>query len=599
MRWITDMPQCRLTIAGTVYDDENLVSASVERRENGWDTATVTLENSADLYPTPASPDATILIQVKEASASAYDTIFNGVIRFPVKNFGTSKALMLKCLGAGYPLGEMLVEAEYGTQGMYTLDNIQDILADATHGIIPKYVNKYLGSSLDSGYAIDATKVEDCTDVIPYYLAPYKPANKVIDDLCDLVTAYKAGGAGPHWIVDTSSNLRLKLIGTNQTGWTKYVDGATNTAGQATLTDTDFIEGSIEPQGKEANVIIYYGQWRRPSSGDAWTENTAALWGHTAVDVEVTADNTVKLVGEYSIRAEQISSGGGYFWYPLAKTAAWDFTSSFNAFNIPTLNFYARRSSNNFGDIAVTFYTDAANYFNYSLLSKLTSKDIWYHFSMPIGGYANQTETNDYAWEIFGAPDWTSINWIEFGFSNNNANEYIYIDGLHFGGAAVCRVAREKTPGAEGGTLGQSTNKIKMRLITDDQGKDDSLVYNDDSGLMGQLSYAELLRLQTQPTIQTFATRMAPSALPGQLINIAADYRTTKLTHLITKASDNGYATKWDVTTDVLNTRARPRYEDQNRLYGMIRPEWQDRQASSLKAGNVDIRITRLVHPGY
>ena len=82
---------------------------------------------------------------------------------------------------------------------------------------------------------------------------------------------------------------------------------------------------------------------------------------------------------------------------------------------------------------------------------------------------------------------------------------------------------------------------------------------------------------------------MIKNILPGQYSYIAEDWRITKVTHLIPE-----FKTKLDVTDDLTNTHVRLRYEDQNKLYAAIRPEWQDRQASSLKTGDMDIRILPL-----
>jgi hypothetical protein len=55
-----------------------------------------------------------------------------------------------------------------------------------------------------------------------------------------------------------------------------------------------------------------------------------------------------------------------------------------------------------------------------------------------------------------------------------------------------------------------------------------------------------------------------------------------------------GFRSKIEVTTDVTNSHARSRYEDANKMYAAIRPEYQDRQATNQKTGDLDIRIARL-----
>ena len=135
-----------------------------------------------------------------------------------------------------------------------------------------------------------------------------------------------------------------------------------------------------------------------------------------------------------------------------------------------------------------------------------------------------------------------------------------------------------------------------MKLIVDDVGKDDSLVAADDSGLMAQLAYNELLRLQKTALAGTVdLTSIVPDALPGQLFNVqGTDMRCTQIVHTIAP-SPEGYRTLLTLTDDLINSRARMRYEDTNRVWESIRPEWQDRQASNIKAGTVDWRIQRLI----
>jgi hypothetical protein len=88
---------------------------------------------------------------------------------------------------------------------------------------------------------------------------------------------------------------------------------------------------------------------------------------------------------------------------------------------------------------------------------------------------------------------------------------------------------------------------------------------------------------------------MIKDILPGQWVYVqSTDYRVTKIVQNINPAS-LGYSTTLEVTSDLINGRARSRYEDINKQWEAIRPEWQDRQASNLKAGNVDWRVSRLV----
>ena len=125
-------------------------------------------------------------------------------------------------------------------------------------------------------------------------------------------------------------------------------------------------------------------------------------------------------------------------------------------------------------------------------------------------------------------------------------------------------------------------------------GKDDTLfsgtIGTTDTGLMAQMAKSELLKLASTPINGIFSTPMTPKTLPGQMFYIGgSDWRITKLTHELATLR-----TSFAVTNDVLNSHVRLRYEDKNKQQAAIRPEWQDRQASSIKSGNLDFRIEPL-----
>jgi hypothetical protein len=419
--------------------------------------------------------------------------------------------------------------------------------------------------------------------VLPYINFPYKPAKDAINDLIDLETAVKAGSAGAHWIVTTDNVLHVKLLTSDQTGWTKYYGGSQTVA---TLTyGEDYEHINLEKMLPEANYILYYGVWRRPSNGDIWTNNNASEWTESNCDVTDDTD-----AGDYKVNGASILMTANHAVnipvtaYPSTLDWNYDFSNNvFSDFNVPTLNVWLKRSA---GSVTVDLVGTAGT-FRYTAWNTATSKgpmtdvDRWYHISIPIGDYAN---TQEEVWDnVLGGAVWSDIDYISIWGTADVGNK-IWIDGLHFGDAAVCRVAwNSNLPGST----------AKMRLITDDVGKDDSLVASDDSGLMAQMACAELLRQQKTSTVGTIETPMIKDILPGQWLYIqSTDYRVTKLTHNI---AGNKYTTSFELTDDVTNGRSRTRYEQINKVFAAARPEWQDRQASNMKAGSVDLRITRLV----
>jgi hypothetical protein len=655
-------PQLQVTVGSTTYLSRDNVNVEVIRHENGFDTATIVMtDTQCSTYPGTATVGTAVQIDVKDIYEASYTTIFKGIVRFPVLPIGENETVILKCLGAGYGLGDCVVAQEYGTQSkLPTIDTLSEILTDASNGIIPKWVNHYFETTVDTGFNYDTTYVDAIAGAINYLIFPYKPASKCLDDICDLVTALKAGGAGPHWIVDTADNLRVKLIGDSQVGWPKYYGGSQAEA--TVVQDIDLVEFNFEPIGPEANCVVYYGAWRRPSGGDAWTNLNAGGWtnlsGGTTTIVDYTRSSDLLAANANSGQPNVTVTNPGSFFVlepvyisdsanagaerhyisnivgavvtldsnlevnyttangaMLTKDGAKVGTSSiqlgatptdglidarfdlpiignftsFTDFNTPNFNLFIY----SVGSVStIEVLLNAANgYFSYTV----TPKDHdWVRISLPVGPFKmKETET----WTLNGHPDWSSITSIEVSQVTPGASCYLFLDGMYFGDAVVCRVARSAFASI-------TSEHLKVKVFTDDQGKDDSLLASDDSGLMAQMAYSEWLQNQGSYMPGTITTPMIKGLLPGEQLHIHAkktptgsftfdkDMRVTKLVHRITGTA----TTEIELTDDLTNTHARKRFEDANRTYAAIRPEFQDRQATSQKVGDLDIRIPRLEH---
>ena len=587
-------PKFKLTLGATVYEREMLEYAKVIRNENGFDIATLQLTDTT-IFPGTVTTGTAVKLEVTD-EGDAYPTnpMFKGIVRFPIIDIsGKKKGLTLSCLGAGYGLGQMLVGYEYGTQSLNpALNTITTILTDATHGIIPRYVDRVLeaGAEGDSGFNYDTTDIDTINDAINYIDFPYKPAKDAVNDLVDLVTALKAGSAGPHWIVTTDDHFRLKLLTSTQAGeWTKYYG---DSQANATLTyGQDYTSFNFEQVGAEAQYILYYGKWRRPSNGDVWTEDSVSMWGEDGDPHAFTlsASNAFHIVGAKSLRvvsSDDLTSGSVYV--PSTQDAALDLeAASLPGTYIPRLEFYALRSAG-ITFLTVDIWEDLTpKFFAHDILPDLVAADTWYHFSLPVGPYYDTLdETRDFVWEDFATgPDWDNINFIAFTL-NLDTGQYFHVDGFHIGNVPISRAA-----------YNSDITPYSMKLIVDDVGKDDTLKAGvaNATGLMAQLAYAELLRSQKTCYMGSAVCGMLPEALPGQWFYLQEDMRATKIVHEIKMAKDTyGFSSTLFLTDDLTNGKTRMRYEDLNKVYAGIRPEWQDRQASNIKAGNVDWRVTRI-----
>lgn len=581
-------PQKQVTIGGTVYE---AISFDVTRIENGVDSANVWLSDRRSInYPTNFTAPKTVKIEVKDASESAWTTMFNGksIYALPILSMD-GEIIQLKCAGNAYGLTKMLAAYEYGSDALGTgYDTIAEIIGagDATNGILHKWVNHLKGdTAVASGYAYTST-LEAIAGTINYMNFPYKPANKCIDDLCDLVTAIKAGGAGPHWFVNTSDALYVQLLTSTTAGWTLYyLDSAAN----ATLTqDVDFKEYSFEKMDKEANYIVYAGDWRRPSTGDAWSENTSSLWTETAGTFADTAGAEPYKVGSYALKLTSDVTNFATAYYPAAQNMALDATL-FKEDDIPHLSFYWRQEEDSVTGIYIAMCKDATHYYDVDFYDASQVADQWYKFNVPFGDYWRNEKT-DWKWvsEALGG-DWSAINYIEISAAMLSG-EICYIDGFNMNGRII-RIASQ--------TAGYSAaDPCLMKLITDDVGKDDTLTSGTpgttDTGVMARMAYAEYLRCNSTPIVGDISVPMLPDLLPGQRLHIHAkpnaggtyqidaDMRAYEMVHV---ATQNGFFTNLKLTNDLTNTHTRRRHSDLNKIYGDMRPEFQDRQASNLKLG--------------
>ncbi len=642
----TLLPQTRFTIGTKEYINDRLTSMSIIGRENGFATGTLVLkENLSDLWPDVVTNNTPVKVDVKGEDEGSWTNMFEGVCRFPILPIELKETLMLKCDGLGYGLGDNFVAQEYGTQSNNpTLNSLQTILTNLTKGIIPAWINKYMETANPTGFGYSTAKIENVPGEISY-VSFFKPGNKCIDDLLDLATALQDGDPGPHWIVtpgvspDTNKYFRLKTIGEDQVGWTSYYGGNQALATLQEGNDRDFVDGRFEPIGKEANVIYYKGIWRRPSNGDSWTNpasdaDAQAFWvpindhGHASA---VTRDITYNQVGTSAVRLTN-TMNLVFAAMEYALPYAYDFSLFTDPLNLPALNFYGQtnayvgtdgpyvqliesKESDGFGGLR------PYKYFQINLREDsiaeagaqiITANDTPTAVSLPLGPVAGVTNNTKARWHNHNGASWSNINWIRFEAGTASINAYFVLDGLNFGGASIMRIAREKWP-SEGGTLGYidpatglCANPVRAVLITDDQGKDDSLNAADDRGLMAQFAKAELLRRKKEAIAGYFQTHLLKDLLPGQFLHIHAkptraantyainkDMRVPQVVHNVS-VDPAVCSSIVSVTDDLTNSRARLRYSDQNKIYEMMRAGFQDRQAASIVSGNMDIRIPRL-----
>ena len=556
----------------TDYITNRFPTIKVTGRENGVSSAVLLADNlDSGLYPDNVDALDTIQIYVKEAGVAAWTKLFDGVIRHCNPSLDKQSLVELKCKGLGVALENTNCNTNFGyTSNNDGLDTIEAIIED----LVDNYVNKSFGSANNTGYAIgkDYVQAIDAALKIPFINSPYNSCKQIIDNICMLDTAYRAGAtAGPHYFVDVSGNLRIKTIGTQQAhggfgggDWGTYYGGS---AAVVTLTEReDFSSYKITKATDEyANSIVLATDLRKPPY-DYLTEDSggAALWGNDAfssiTDVNGAGPPIEFVVGSHGLEFDPNGAVQGYGYYPATADAGWDVEKWGSEENPPKVNFYYLKyllttaatyiflSDNSTARKTDYFYATFSDWYT-------DPDDEWIHVSLPIGPYyRTNLENKRFRWAQFGTPAWSNIDSIEFATAGAGADGRLLIDDLHFSG----KIIREAVDTSE-----VTTYNEYQKIIMSRNALDDSAVALDDSGMAGQYAYAELLRRVNLPRTMRCRVPLQKDLKPGEYYSInagyngvgyeinAVDFRTTEYIHNI---DGDGFNTDLVLTDDVKNS---------------------------------------------
>jgi hypothetical protein len=615
-------PQHQVTVTHATVDYViESFNVIVRGKENGFDTGTVLLTDTQAMnYMGKVSADDVIKIEQKDESDSSWKTVLgNGTIRRvePILNI-SGNILKIECDGAGYGYHDTVCAEEYGSDSdLSGWNDIKSIVEGAAYGVNDQWVEKVRGpGSAASGHTY-LTAIEDIAGSIPYIYFPYKPNDKVLGDLCLLHQALLGTNAGPHWIITPAKRLCIATVGAHPAApvdvaqyWPTW--WRTDLRGSTLVEGVDFTEFKFQDLSKEANYVLYHGRFQRPVDGDAWTKSSAASWGDGGGG-EIRADDATAgefLVGANSVRLEDaVPAEAARFFYPSTQDLALDLTAFGGRFNPAELNLYLQLAYAIGAPSAfeVRLWTSAGNYFWTSILAELLGMGTaqFKHFRFPVG--TNTFETHQYSgfnqWQVTGAPVWTNINAVEIAYTVAAGAPpqitYCWIDGLLFTGH-VLRAARQVAAYS-------ATDKLRMKVITDEVAKDDTgkagTPGTTDIGTMGLLCKAEYLRLSSTPVVGAFTIPIANDLLPGQQVHVHAKKQasgafriddTFRVTRFVHNMNQSGYTTRVEVTDDLVNAYPRPMPTQLNTLLGAVRPEFQDRQATSLKTRQIDVTQTVL-----
>jgi hypothetical protein len=625
------LPRQRITITHSAVDytfESNTLSCQVTRRENAAASAVITSSDFqwVDLYDHVDIAD-NVKIEFKYVDKDdTYTQVFGGYVRnLDMSTTAQGDQLTITALGYGVAFTNMLVLEEYGEESKNpTEKTITDILTDATIGIIPNYVQKVMGGAA-SGYTIDTSEVAALANDYPYLYFNGKPASKCLQDLLDLYRAAKVANAGAHWLVvpsGTTAYFCLGTVGAHEAAivatWPTWYDtDATNSTLEVGV--QNLVTGFRKVRA-DANYVLYSGNFRRPGSGDFWTENNAASWdtfvGAGSIALANDTDAADVTVGGASLRADYNGAAGqaGWFFYPGTHDAAIDLTQIESPNSIPYVSFYLKQqNTEHAGAPGLPLFAigtgDPAAALNHYFIEigtfiNTVADDKWIHFRLPIGNYYDQANnttfytasSSDFAWEDNGGGDWSDIDWFGFWFEDSGAGTgMVHVDGFHIGGQLI-RAAYDSTKIA--------AKKCRMMVVQDDVPKDDSLVAATDTGVMAQFAKAELARAAMEPTVGEVKIPLLETLLPGQKMHvhackqadgtfrIDADMRVIQVVHDV--SLPHGATSTISLTTDIKNSYPVHPTDQYSQLYKAVAPAFQDRMRASLIRKDVDLELPIL-----
>jgi len=609
-------PKAKVIITHSGVDYEfNAAKIDVWMQENAIDNAEFTIpDEGADIFDNKIAYNDLVQIWIEyeeiENPLTVASLRFYGFIEdiTPYLSISGGEVLNIKCRSYARCLLDLLCGEQYGAQSTNSsLDTIKEIIED----IIPNWINKLLktGSAGSSGYSLDYSLLEDISGTINYLYSPFKPGKDAINDILEIISAIKgSGSAGAHWIVKPISSggiitnyFLLATVGNHPSSpniaakWPTWWN--TDQAGSTIVVKQDMVIEQFTRQRPEANYILYQGHFIRPSDGDYWTQslNPGGKWWYVANAGDNKAlDSSIYKVGTASIQMNTTRNDGiaSVLAYPLSSDLDIDVTKIGGRYASPTVNFFTRKNNK---ITAVTFFIKLGTGYAYRNLT--LSNDIWCGFSFEIGPYQKEKGHTD-DWTYTGTIDWTDLNEIglQYSLEADATNKYLWIDGLNIQGQ-VLRGAKKLTAG------GVAESYYKTKMISDNIGKDDSLQASDDSGTIGRLAYAELLRACRRPITGTIQIPGKPSILGGQKAHIHA-VKTTAGTFRIDKDmritehhlsfTTMGLQSYLSLTDDLLNSNVLSPYTAFNIILKAVSPEFQNRQIGSIKVGDIDITIPIL-----
>lgn len=470
-----------------------------------------------------------------------------------------------------------------------SISTLRQIMTNSIVGIIPKYVEKYLGSSgrVPSKWEFNTDYIWNWDYEFKFFNFQYEPAFNCINDITSIAAAASYPNPGIHWIVLPDGQLCMAPIGNHNVSGitTEYnINDVWPTWSRITPIEVkkEMITTQFRKSEMEANRVIVNGIVKL-GGNDMICEGNANQWEHQQSDGKIYNSTADPRVGLQCIQLASWQMATYRFRCPLSFQTYYLGSEK----NVPTVTFWFKvggATSNH--KIFFIFGTNWESRIEFDLSRKGVKENEWVFVEIEIGPNSK---------DEWSSRDWSAISYVGFSFDAgfHAGEEHCWVDGLRINGKIV-RVSYNSTSIDKHG--------CKEKLITDSlsetyQYKD----AEDDSCPLGQVAKAELIRAMKTPLTGIIQIPLDPLILPGQLVMIRAcrketgfnidenthpgGFRITEVTHAF---GISGATTTLSLTDDLTNSVPIGPADAYIAILKASNPDFQDRDRASIKAASVD-----------
>ena len=484
------------------------------------------------------------------------------------------------------------------------LKTLREILCDSDDGIVPRYIEKILNTSTDSGYSLDTDYVYNDSSNYSYLNFPYQDAFMCIQDIIRLGSrlhylANPSSWKGLHWIINSDGQLLMAPVGNHNV---QGIDGdhviediwPTRVTNEPLVVREDMITQAFKTEIPLANYVLVAGKFIHPK-GEIWTEGHAKMWSKVYPifwpDGSITDDSVDKIIGVYSLKVDR----GGLVGAGELGIVLEDLDINITALastigTVPKLLIFMRKEAIQWVKIRLCT-DDFTKYFELEITNQLGNDDDWNKLELAIG---ERSIDEGITWEAVNSPSWEHINkiWIAI-YAPAIGWTKVWLDGLFFSGN-VLRGAYDSV------SIGSDVH-CRFLTIKDSLASTDTLDPDDDTSPLAQLALYELLRNRVTRTTGQISIPLDVTIMPGQIVHIHTLYnpdytnpdtqshyeidKDFRITEHALNFAVKGVISLLKLTDDLLNSIPIDTRDPYTVVMRAINPDYQTRTYASLKTG--------------